>query len=239
MDNRQIWKLAEELNVFQIILLIADYDPIEFENDRFEKWEAEIIRETAALRVVVQNAVIANKIAAKIEFYDGNYEGEISWTGTRIDVSSLTEWLKAKNFGNCFFTDESIAIPGFADSSGPFYAPKLAAAVDAWTIVTSNLELLKNRTPKQALDKWLREHAIEYGLTLESGDPNKQGIADISKIANWKPEGGATPTAGTEIVEIEGKSTPMSGGGQAKRNLATPSLRSRYGSTLLDDDIPF
>eukprot|EP01037_Dinobryon_pediforme_P019568 gene19568-20010_t len=159
--------------------------------------------ETTALKVVVQHAVIAEKIQANIEKYEGNYENEINWNSTRIDIRSFTNWLNAKNFGSCFFTDNWLDIPGYADAEGPFYAPKLAAAVDGWRAVTTNPELLKNKTPKQALDKWLREHALDYGLTLESGDPNKSGISEISKIANWKPEGGASPTTTSVKAEIK------------------------------------
>ena len=239
MDNRQIWKLAEELNVFQIILLMADFDPIDFEGDHFERWDKGVRDETGAYRVVIQNAVIAKKIEANIAIYEGNYDGEINWEGTRISVSSLTEWLNFKKFGNCFFTDETNAIPGFADKSGDYYAPKLAAAVDAWTEVTANLELLKNKSPKQALDKWLREHALEYELTLESGDPNKQGIAEISKIANWKPTGGVSPTSAPTKPEIRVLRPTKAGGRQLRAKPSTRSAKPAIRTPAIDDDIPF
>ncbi len=85
------------------------------------------------------------------------------------------------------------------DKDNPNYAPKLAAAVIAWKTIANNPELQKGKTPKQALEKWLRENASKYNLTKEDGTPNETGIQEISKIANWKPEGGAakTPTLST------------------------------------------
>ena len=68
----------------------------------------------------------------------------------------------------------------------------LAAAVKAWQAVTDP----KGKSPKQALDKWLREHAADFGLTDDEGNPVNQAIEDCSKIANWQPGGGAAKTPG-------------------------------------------
>src|SRR5262249_8679108 len=43
---------------------------------------------------------------------------------------------------------------------------------------------------------WLRQHANEFGLTKEDGNPNEQGIEDAAKIANWDTKGGAPKTPG-------------------------------------------
>ncbi|MNW19515.1 hypothetical protein D3C71_2195380 [compost metagenome] len=72
----------------------------------------------------------------------------------------------------------------------------MAAAVDAWTSIYSNPELLSGKSPKTALLKWLNEHASEYGLTKEDGMPNATAMEEIAKVANWKPEGGASKTPG-------------------------------------------
>ena len=59
----------------------------------------------------------------------------------------------------------------------------------------------KGKTPKQALLKWLREHAAEYDLTDDEGNPQEKVIEELGKVANWKPEGGAssTPTSPPQI----------------------------------------
>ena len=71
-----------------------------------------------------------------------------------------------------------------------YEAVKLAASVKAWQAITN----AGKRSPKQALDKWLREHAAEFGLTSEDGSPIENAIQECSKVANWNTKGGATKT---------------------------------------------
>jgi hypothetical protein len=53
------------------------------------------------------------------------------------------------------------------------------------------------KSPKQALDKWLRENAVRFGLTNDEGKPIEAAIEECSKVANWNQSGGApkTPSA--------------------------------------------
>ncbi|BEU50792.1 hypothetical protein MAFF211520_10840 [Ralstonia pseudosolanacearum] len=78
----------------------------------------------------------------------------------------------------------------FLDPAHPRYAPKLAAAVSAWRAVEGG----KGVSPKQAIAKWLREHAEEFGLSDANGKPNETGIEEVAKVANWQPTGGAPKT---------------------------------------------
>ncbi len=78
----------------------------------------------------------------------------------------------------------------FLDPNHPRYAPKLAAAVSAWLAVESS----KGVSPKQAIAKWLREHAEAFGLSDANGKPNETGIEEVAKVANWQPSGGAPKT---------------------------------------------
>jgi hypothetical protein len=80
----------------------------------------------------------------------------------------------------------------YLDPKHPRYAPKLAAAVLAWQ--TTGNKALTGKSPKQALLKWLREHAAEFDLTDEDGKPNETGIEEAAKVANWQPAGGAPKT---------------------------------------------
>ena len=239
MDTRKNWKLADELNIYQIILLLSDYDPSEFEGGDFDRWHNDVKKRTSPLRVAIENAAISGKLKANITRYDNSDDNRIYWNSTRIDIESLREWLISKNFGSNFFHDDDSTISGFADKDSPFFAPKLAAAVRAWIEVTGDADLLKNKTPKQALEKWLREHASEYGLTLENGNPNKQGIAEICKIANWKPEGGATPTATTSKSESRPNGNSMPGGRSLRSKPPTRSAKPARDASDMDDSIPF
>lgn len=84
----------------------------------------------------------------------------------------------------------SPARPQYLDSTHPRYSPKLAAAVAAWLAVEDG----NGRHPKQAIEKYLREHARELGLLKKNGLINEEGIADCAKVANWKTSGGAPKT---------------------------------------------
>ena len=75
------------------------------------------------------------------------------------------------------------------------YAPKLAAAVNAWLAVQAMPDT-KGKSVKEALKKWLRENAATYGLTDDDGKANETGIDEVSKVANWEPKGGAPKTPG-------------------------------------------
>lgn len=113
----------------------------------------------------------------------------------------------------------------------PFYAAKLAAANAAWKAVTADPSLLLGKSPKKALELWLKEHAAEFGLLNKDGTPNATGIEEIAKVANWRPAGGAptTPKVGLQ----------QGGGfGQTVPTVQSNSPRG-YGSIDLDDEIPF
>ncbi len=92
------------------------------------------------------------------------------------------------------------------------FPKKLAAAIRAFDEVTNNPDLLKGKSPKQALEKWLLGHAEECGLIKPDGKPNKEGIEQICKVANWKPKGGATPTQVVEQANNAGSASIGFGG---------------------------
>jgi hypothetical protein len=102
---------------------------------------------------------------------------------------------------------------------------------------------LNGKTPKKALEIWLRKHANEYGLAGKDGNPNELGIEEICKVANWKLGGGASPTP-TQLIE---ETASVAAGGwsrKARPNPPTPKGKSptpRLNSTaaVIDDDIPF
>lgn len=120
------------------------------------------------------------------------YRTEPNWHLTTIHVEHLREWLMSRGIHTGFFFPTAIDEPNYLDPKNPRYAPKLAAAVKAWRAVTDP----GGRHPKQALMKWLREHAADFGLSDEEGKPNETGIEEVAKVANWRPGGGAAKTPG-------------------------------------------
>lgn len=238
MDRIKRWKLADELNAFQIALLISGYDPSEFEGDVYDRWPNEVKAEISAYLNAIKNAARGGKLAyTQVKYEEFN---EIDWNLSTIHVDSFCDWMRSRNFVDGFFITDATSPEGLADASSVFYAPKLAAAVRAWNEVTSNPESSSGKTPKKALEIWLRKHANEYGLTNKDGNPNELGIEEICKVANWKPAGGAsrTPTPTSTQKPPEGssqwgrKERPWGRGDKPKP--PTPKVE-----LSLDDDIPF
>jgi hypothetical protein len=115
-----------------------------------------------------------------------------AWTKTMIGVETIREWLESKGMRTGFFFPSATDAPDYLDPKNSRYAPKLAAAVRAWQSVTDP----SGKHPKQALTKWLREHAREFGMTDDEGKVNETGIEEVAKVANWQPGGGAPKTPG-------------------------------------------
>lgn len=118
------------------------------------------------------------------------YRVEPNWEKTTIEQSDLIKWLDDSGIQPHFFFNTSSKTPDYLDPNNSRYAFKLAAAVKAW----QSIDDPKGKPPKQALIKWLREHAHEFGLTDDEGKTNETGIEEIAKVANWKQAGGAPKT---------------------------------------------
>lgn len=248
------WKFSKQLSVIQAALLTLGEDPSSkqhyihyWEPDkRPEGYEAIIsaLKSDILSGSLPANIVKSSEMVETSDLDDSLIEKNwvidsgINLHETTIKVSDLKTWLKSNGVTDCFFyTSEDEVTAKYLERDNEFYAPKLAAAVTAWKCITQNQELLKNRSPKQALEKWLRENAKDYGLTKDDGTPNEQGIGEIAKVANWNISGGATKTAPASPI----KKVSKKGGGI---KLSTPPTPSKTAGTKMvgppsDDDIPF
>ncbi len=241
MNRTEKWKLADELTIFQIALLIAGYDPAEFEDDQHHMWPDTVRQDISPYLNAVKNAAKSKRLDFTPAYYDQGYNGpvEVDWTNSTVNIDSLREWLRLRNFTDGYFIASQGEVDNLADPANEFYAPKLAAAVRAWREVTSDPEALNGKTPKKALEVWLRKHANEYGLTNKDGNPNEQGIEEVCKVANWKPNGGASPTP----TPLDGAKVELAPTGRRVR--PRPPTRSKqkgsFGkiSEIIDDEIPF
>ena len=246
MDKIDRWKLADELTVYQISLLIAGYDPSEFEKDQTHLWPDEVKKDISPFSNAIRNAARAGNMKLTEVHNENNYSDSLDWAASTINIDSLCDWMRQRNFRDGFFIGGVIEVDRFADASGNFYAPKLAAAVRAWHEVTTDSDALLRKTPKQALEIWLRKHANEYGLANKDGNPNELGIEEICKVANWKPSGGATPTSTTKPAPSDAVRLQKSTGwarkdrpGGERQNSPTRQSKLPTPRPDLDDDIPF
>lgn len=193
MHGRDRWKHAGELNVYQIALLLAERDPTPYQDTPYHNWDSEARDDAAPYLTALKNAVTTERLETLTKPWRDHGIGH-DWSELLIDVEKLKIWLRDRNFTDNFFFQSKNIIQIHTISSSPYYAPKLAAALAAWQAVTSEPTRLRGKSPKQALDAWLIEHAAEYSLVKPDGTLNKAGIEEVAKVANWQPSGGAPKT---------------------------------------------
>lgn len=238
MDRRERWKLAAHLNVHQVVLLMAGYDPVEYIRHFPQDWPEDVKQDIEPFLAAITNGVLEGRIRATIAYRNDAID-VVDWTETRIDLESFRDWLGSRNFRDDFFALAGTPVDPVLDTENEYYAPKLAAAVRAWKEVTSDPDILIGKTPKKALEIWLKKNGAEYGLLDDEGNPIKQALTDICKVANWRPEGGASPTPVRRMTAgmsgAANPSPPQSGThppAQAKPSTHPPAAD-------LDDEIPF
>ena len=201
-DDMNLWHLTEEVSIIQASLLLIGENPSKHANVE-NKSTAPF--GFVAVKTAITNAILSKSMDVCPVYYQG-HELYLDLNETKIGVEILKQWLIKRNFTkNFFFNVQSDQPEKHLNQNSEFYAPKMAASLNSWKYVTSNPEALIGHTPKQAIDKWLRLNANEYGLTKEDGSPNESAIQEISKIANWKPEGGAskTPVTKTKTTQVQ------------------------------------
>ncbi len=192
------WRLCEELTIFQAALLTLSIDPSGSEAYCEDKqihirpfgYEPAKIAIGNALRKGLVKGTLVPRYKHVDEDTLEPIEGSVDILLSSVEVESLRSWLASRGFNAGFFFPDIADKPDYLDPQNPRYAPKLAAAVRAWQAVTDP----GKKSPKQALEKWLRENAARFGLVDDDGNPINQAVDDCSKVANWNQSGGAPKT---------------------------------------------
>lgn len=201
-DSLNYWRIRSELSIREATLLLLLEDPSkEFYkveelpmDERPAGYEPHKMELIYALKSKAIEGTIVYLPLLDVNGIKCADTDEIDINKSFITVESLKPFLRKKGFIGDFFFPVDLEEPQYLNPKSLYFAPKLAAAVKAWEAITPNKSLLNGKTPKQALEKWLREHASEFGLTASNGEPFTDTIEQISKITNWKPEGGAPKT---------------------------------------------
>jgi hypothetical protein len=203
MEALDYWRLCDELTVLQAALLVAGVDPTTHEF--VEKWNAEdrplgFDAAKHAITNALRRGAISGRVIEHCEHDSfGNPSGVIPDTvdpaASRVELESLRAWLRSRGLKTGFFFPGNDDRPDYLDRTHPRFAPKLAAAVQAWMAVQEIAEA-SGKSPKQTLVKWLRENAAAVGLTDEEGVVNETGVEEVAKVANWQLTGGAPKTPG-------------------------------------------
>lgn len=205
MESLDYWRLCEELTIVQAAHLLIGFLPGEVEAQMYNGAElgpnshVRYVTNLDAATTAISNALRNGSVCGQ---YISNFnrdsqgirttmiENSINIDESIVNVDSLKKWLTGRGFRTGFFFPEQTDAPDYLDKNNARYAPKLAAAVRAWQAVVDP----KGKHPKQAIAKWLREHAVEFDMTDDEGNTINQAIDDVSKIANWQPTGGAPKT---------------------------------------------
>ena len=165
MEGLDFWRLCDELTIVQAALLILDTDPTEVQNRIERKANEPKPDGYEAVKSALASACILEKVRSRKSFYDNT--DYLNHSETTVEVDSLKEWLKQKGLlCKFFFPVYEKTGNEFLNSKNPNYAPKLAAAVNAWLTISENPQLTKGKTIKQSLIKWLRENSKEYGFNF-------------------------------------------------------------------------
>ena len=233
MDKFDYWRLCDDISIKQAALLVAGVDPSD--HGYVEDWEMHKrpdgyeAAKTAIVNGLKRGDIEGTESNEPESDQNGNYIGQsiyIDIDTSIISVGSLRVFLSRRGISTGFFFPDGFDDRSYLDLDNACYAPKLAAAVMAWESVSSDEALLNGKTPKQAIEKWLREHATEYDLTGDDGNPVGGAIDQIAKVTNWKPGGGAAKTP-----------TPP----QVKDNPSPPEKdkENQIDGSDLDSEIPF
>jgi hypothetical protein len=200
IDPLDYWRLCDELSVVQAALLIVGEDPSQIQENIDTRHSSNRPAGYDAAKAALINAINGKRVVANVIDLvddDGRSHGP-DWHHTTIMVEDLRAWLRSRGIKTGFFFPAHEAGPDYLSEFHPNYSAKLAAAIEAWKAISADAELRRGKSVKQALVVWLRQHANEFGLTKEDGNPNEQGIEDVAKIANWDTKGGAPKTPGSE-----------------------------------------
>jgi len=193
------WHLTEAVSLQEAAALIAGYDPHQLALTVGETDVHPTYPKYYPVIRALRQAVASGTLKAKEEWVyeidtisEQEYATVLKVAETIVNIEDLKKWLTDKGVQvNFFFPSDK---PNYLDERHKNYSPKLAAAINVWEAVTSDASLMHGTTVKQAMMKWLRRHADQYGLTKDDGNPNEQGIEEIAKIANWDSKGGAPKT---------------------------------------------
>jgi hypothetical protein len=192
-----VWLLADRLSIIEAALLLVDIEP-QGASEFVENWtDSEKPAGYVAARRAIVSAIQNKRVQGSVNWaFEEDMRGQrqetdrIDYAQSWLETESLRKWLGERGFHSAFFgLGQESKTPGYLDPAHARYAPKLAAAVEAWE--SFNESERGAGTAKQNLSRWLRLNASRFGLVDEDGKPTESVIGEIAKIANWARTGGA------------------------------------------------
>ncbi|NOX94635.1 MAG: hypothetical protein GXP04_05920 [Alphaproteobacteria bacterium] len=235
MESIDFWKLCDQLTIEHAALLVAGHNP----SDHFGVEHRNIGKQPDGYdgaKHAIISGLRKETIDGKFAYdqpYNDDGEPYVNVQQSFVDVDSLKAWLTSKNVTRHFFFFPESNVSEYLDKGHTRYSAKLAAAVTAWNWLDDKSKL-EGKTPKQAVQKWLRKHAAEYGICDDDGKPNESVVASISQIVNWQTKGGAPRTPSKESTEEKPIDLKV------QMSVQDRSKETANGWPYeMDDDIPF
>lgn len=201
MTDLTEWKLPDAFTPIQAAALVAGASPSQVYGNgythRISTYQLRTDNPAAAksFKAVLSAIATALVTGALVGHLSPVNPNQFELDKTLIDKQQLHDWFATKGYvTDAFQSAASPQVPPYLDPAHPHYSHKLAAAVLSWMAILEDPALMKGVTPKKAIDKWLTKNATEFKLVRSGQCLNKLAIKEISKICNWKPEGGASKT---------------------------------------------
>ena len=128
MSDLDPWKLCNVFTIIQAALLIVGKDP-SYDQHYIEKWwPNERPEGYEAAKAALLNSIMSNKLPANMHM-DAE-SNTLNLQTTTISLNDIKTWLHDNETSSEFF--EESGQPGYLNPEHERYAPKLAAAVNAW-----------------------------------------------------------------------------------------------------------
>lgn len=201
--NNEKWKQYRQLTVDETMNLISGFEPgtckfcnakeSEMPPDSVPIYRA-LVRDFKELNISMH--ISGEKVdwdnICRLVHPDEFYNPYSSWWATALlQVADIKDWLRKNGFESVFFQTDRSEIPDYFNDKLDEHSPKLAAAVRVWEhFYHDQQNILPGKPLKQQMEQWLTEKATELDL-LYNGEPSKQAIEEIARIANWNTRGGA------------------------------------------------
>lgn len=212
MEEILYWRLCDQLSVKEAALLMIGIDPSgevgsSCEICTIEKRPKGYEATKNGIASALRREIVSGQVVPE-EYYNSEVdafiaiENSIDPCRSSVDVDSLRNWLESRGIRTGFFFPSATGSPDYLDPKNPRYAPKLAAAVRVWQAMGDE-NLLRGKSPVQAMEAWLESRYKELGLAHErnnerngtkAGDMNNSAISEVAKVANWQLSGGAPKT---------------------------------------------
>ena len=161
MDGLDYWRLCDQLDIVQAALLVCGHDPSVEQSTVENRMPDEKPPGYEAAKTAISNALRMGLIEGRcIPFFEydidgircGELDNTIDLTASRVEVESLRSWLANRGLHTGFFFPIATGAPDYLDPDHPRYAPKLAAAVNAW-LASGDESAARGRSVKQTLMK--------------------------------------------------------------------------------------